>query len=223
MYESNREGDRSSTPASISWITRHPVLFWGGLWTIALSVTVGVTVGLLHGWLFSSSESFEISSSWERDALEGEREWEVGQKSPESSEVRPFQDNAPPTSTPKTFLPLWSLAAIAVGCSVGSFFVTLVLKSLTFSQSPIKKLGSSRTSQELSLASKPRFQAQFGATPYHSPIIAETQPVVTVLPPEVTTPLDAPDLDGNLLEQLDLRKRHSLSSLMEYTEEESYQ
>lgn len=223
MYESDRESEISSDRTPISWIARHPTLFWGGLWTIALSVTVGITVGLLHGRLFAPQESLNIPPSLRKDSLiereEPPREaWNDPREYPEA---RSFQDANSPSNPPKTFLPLWLIVAIALSCSVGSFFVTLALKSLSLSQVSVKRLSPARYSPELPSTNTPRFQTQFGATPYQTPIITETQPSVTVLPPEVITPLDSLQNDGNLIEQLDLRKRHSLSSLMEYTEEES--
>ncbi|MBP0020639.1 MAG: hypothetical protein J7647_24175 [Cyanobacteria bacterium SBLK] len=222
MYESDRESEGLPNQTPVSWIARHPMLFWGGLWTIALSVTVGVTVGLLHGRLFAPQRSLNIPPPLRKESLEsGNRREETWNDFQEHPETRSFQDANSSSPTPKTLLPLWLIGAIALSCSVGSFFVTLVLKSLSFSQVSVKRLHPVRPSSELPAASTPRFQAQFGATPYQAPIIAETQPTVTVLPPEAVTPLDSPQNDGNLLEQLDLRKRHSLSSLMEYSEEES--
>jgi hypothetical protein len=225
MYESDRGSDRASTHAPISWIARHPIVFWGGLWTIALSITVGVTVGLLHGRLFVPQDSLDLSLSSRQDSQTrgDEGEFEAWRDPQVESEARSLQDTPSPSPKPKMFLPLWLIGAIALSCSVGSFFVTLILKSFSSSQNASERLQPASASQELTYNSMPRFQTQFGATPYQTPIIAETQPRVTVLPPEATTPLDFPERDGNLLEQLDLRKRHSLSSLMEYTEEESFQ
>ncbi|MEM9539575.1 MAG: hypothetical protein AAGA60_08690 [Cyanobacteria bacterium P01_E01_bin.42] len=224
MYELDRESEETANQAPIPWIARHPMLFWGGIWTIALSVTVGVTVGLLHGRLFPPPETLNIPPPLRKDSLDrADRREEAWNELQENPEMRSFQDADSMPPAPKPFLPLWLIGAIAVSCSVGSLFVTLVLKSLSLPQVAPKRLHSVSPSPGLPSASTPRFQTQFGATPYQTPIIAETQPTVTVLPPEAITPLDSPENDGNLIEQLDLRKRHSLSSLMEYTEEESFE
>lgn len=221
MYESDRGHDRPSTHPAIAWITSHPLLFWGGIWTIALSITVGVTAGLLHGKLFLTQESLDLPPTLREDSLETRDEGEFEVDPQNSPEAVYFQDRDRSPSQPKTLFPLWLMGFIALSCAAGSFFVTLVLKSLSLSQTPVKRLKSTKTSRDLPSASTPRFQTQFGAVPYETPIVAETQqPRVTVLPPEAISPLDSPQNDGNLLEQLDLRKRHSLSSLMDYTNDD---
>ncbi|MGK7925762.1 MAG: hypothetical protein AB4290_11035, partial [Spirulina sp.] len=207
MYESDRGSDRSSTHPAIAWITRHPILFWGGLWTVALSVTIGVTVGLLHAERFAPRESSNIPPALRKESLQrgDEEEFEAWSNSREPMSVR---DTNQPSPTPKPFFSLWLIGVISASCAVGSLFVTLVLKSLSFSQTPAKRLQPVRLSQKLPSSSMPRFQTQFGATPYQPPIVTdmtETRPRVTVLPPEAITPLDSPERDGNLLEQLDLR------------------
>ncbi|WP_204104959.1 MULTISPECIES: hypothetical protein [Spirulina sp. CCY15215] len=221
MYESDQGRDRSSTHPTITWITNHPLLFWGGVWTIALSVTVGVTAGLLHGKLFVTQESLDLPPTSREDSLatRDEREFEVDPQ--DNPEAVYFKDTARSPSQAKNLFPLWLMGFIALTCAAGSFFVTLVLKSLSLSQKqPVKHLKPKTISQEMTPVSTPRFQTEFGSIPYEPVIIAETQPRVTVLPPEVISPLDSPQNDGNLLEQLDLRKRHSLSSLMDYTDDE---
>ncbi|NEO28608.1 MAG: hypothetical protein F6K03_17455 [Kamptonema sp. SIO4C4] len=81
-----------------------------------------------------------------------------------------------------------------------------------------KRLKSSRPKQSVSSASPSPKAASHLATFHRStPGTHSRNPSVTVLPPETATPWESsPDYSQELVEQLDLRKRHSLSSLLDY-------
>ena len=127
-------------------------------------------------------------------------------------------------SAPKQDLPLWLFGAVALGCAGGSLLITQILKSSALSSDNsrrIKPTGTirkkrrnpSKTSRPVSRRPQ-AFDSQPNVEQGNHPM-ATTQShltQITILPPEQSHPLDRGRED--LAEMMDLRKRHSLTSLM---------
>ncbi|MCA1995316.1 MAG: hypothetical protein LDL41_25200, partial [Coleofasciculus sp. S288] len=148
---------------------------------------------------------------------------------PEASVAAPVQEpirEREPVreSTPKKGLPLSLFGAIAIGCAAGSFLIMQSIRQSTQARQPLKRLKPTAT------ARKKRRHPSNGNPPVpKSPQPAPSKPTlqtlntqlatsnnslnpVTVLPPEENHPLDGGE--ESLADMMDLRKRHSLASLM---------
>jgi hypothetical protein len=142
------------------------------------------------------------------------------------------KDGSQPTPALTTFeestvkkklpLPLPLLGTVILGCAAGSLIVTQVLKY------SIGRRSSKRSKPSGTVRRKRRYSAtRQGIVPTPQPVssaltynpsgnqlskINKQLTQVTVLPPEESHPLDGGD--ENLADMMDLRKRHSLTSLM---------
>ena len=114
-------------------------------------------------------------------------------------------------------MPLWLLGAVALTCAAGSL---VIFKRLKTSQPPKPKhvkqpsaRGLTRRQQRKRLLQEsPPIPTPLEPQPPVAPVAAETEPVVTVLPPEESHPLDAGE--EPLAEMMDIRKHKSLSSIL---------
>lgn len=129
-------------------------------------------------------------------------------------------------STPKQNLPL-SLFGLILGCAAGSLIVTQTLKYVT-RRPPSEKLKcrtTVRKKRRLPAKQHPTGSSTASKTPQPVDLALTIKPPdsqiatintqltqVTVLPPEESHPLDGGN--ENLADVLDLRRRHSLASLM---------
>lgn len=113
-------------------------------------------------------------------------------------------------------LPVQTIVLLTTGCALLSGGVTLALRSwlrrdvtLTL---PQPKMPSLQWQQSRNTRQRSRSD-----TPAPPPAAPQPQPSVMVLPPEAVTPLDqfSDEESGDLAAQLDIRRRYSLSSLIE--------
>lgn len=116
--------------------------------------------------------------------------------------------------------PLWMVAAIALCCASGCFIILRLLNHLT----PRQKVRKHINRQPVTLTAS-RHQRLEPQTPKNPPVFvplqpiksvgsmqAKTKPLVTVLPPEHTHPLDKNQ--ESLADLMDIRKQKSLSSIL---------
>jgi hypothetical protein len=168
----------------------HPVAFCSGLWAALVIGGSVATLGLLNPGPI-----------------------EQGMSKPTPG-LTTFQES---TQQKQQNLPLPLIVSVILGCGGGSLILTQVLKYSSTRRPPIKKLRSNTTvrkkrqhpsngNRTVSNTPQPASSALTVKSPNHQ--LAQ----VTVLPPEESHPLDRGD--ENLAEMMDLRKRHSLASLM---------
>ena len=183
---------------------RHPVACLGGLWVTLVLVGGVATVGLVDPGTDHQKGSKPTPSLATVEQSKPKQEVEQ--------------------SKPKQELPLFLFAAIALGCAGGSLLVTQALRGATQSRQP-----SRRSKPVVTVRKKRRHYSKRPTTVPQTP-----QPIaskfslqrvgnqlpttynkrtqVTVLPREVRHPLDR--REESLAELLDLRKHHSLDSLL---------
>lgn len=125
-----------------------------------------------------------------------------------------------PPPPPEAEFPLWLFGTVALGCAVGSLLVTQGLRYSTQGRKTIKRVkpkpGAVVRKKRRSPAQKKKQQHTVPipatvVTP--QPQVFQPETNVTVLPPEEKPPQNW----GNqgLAEMMDIRKRHSLSSLLQ--------
>ena len=193
----HRSGRRLRLPAGwnlISLLKHHPWLIWSGLWLFLLATTVTA--------IFSLTNSDYVA-----------------QEEPQSKPVT--VENPAETSFPAgSAMPLWLLSAVALTCATGYLVIS---KKLNSSSRPAKLRKSAESSSEQMLTRRQqREQLHPGLPPVTAPLEqkppitpplpAEIEPVVTVLPPEESHPLDSGE--ESLAEMMDIRKQRSLSSIL---------
>ncbi len=125
------------------------------------------------------------------------------------------------TSQSNGFLFIWLFFMLALGCAGGSFVVTQFLMRASF---PVQ--GKRRRTRRKRLKGRkkavplppsntvPMPQAATMAANMRRNPQPQPQPVVTVLSPQERTHLDRNREKDNLVDMMDMRKRHSLSALM---------
>lgn len=175
-------------------LKRWPWLVWTGVWAFLLLVTAIAIFSLTYTG-------------------------GVQQKEPEPT---PTAENPAETSSQTgSPMPLLLLGAVALTCVAGSL-VIVKRRLATSSQQPTKLRQRQRSSARGLTRRQQRKQLLQDPPPVPTPpeepqppvapVPAETEPVVTVLPPEESHPLDAGE--ESLVEMMDIRKNRSLSSLL---------
>ncbi|MDB9312521.1 hypothetical protein PN462_05340 [Spirulina sp. CS-785/01] len=246
MLNSEKSQSKATSRKVLSkLIDQYPFLFWGGMFVMAMTLTVGATASLLNPDLLnlfsSNSESDTTSFALEQEEDPINPTKQEAKPSPSTSfeEVKPeTSDSTLPTPenpvTPPVSLLLF-VGMVAAGCAGGSLLVTMAIRYLcTRRNAPMKVLQESsrkllrdrkkrkrpKPSRTKRSAPPPRSQRVPSNLATVTPSPSGNRPThanVTVLPPETLTPWESsPDYSQELVEQLDLRKRHSLSSLLDY-------
>lgn len=131
---------------------------------------------------------------------------------PESSSpafTAPSQSLESAETADASTLPLWLFGVIALSCAGGSCLLTLALKQVSANSTRRRKARRRRKKRVTSSSSRRRSQRV--SSPYQRP---NPEPRVTILPPDVSHPLDSDQDDQDLATEMDLRKHHSLSSLL---------
>ncbi|MEM8639156.1 MAG: hypothetical protein AAGG51_10125 [Cyanobacteria bacterium P01_G01_bin.54] len=141
------------------------------------------------------------------------------------TETAQTQTNAAELQAPspaRRLFPLRLLLLVTAGCAFTSLVVTLVLRGVSQQAAPrAARRERLATQTNLAMASPPRHSSASPVSRMHPQAEhhtrPHTQPHVMVLPPEAVTPLDGIPADsfGDLAAQLDIRRRYSLSSLIE--------
>ena len=209
----------------IQLLYKHPFAFCGGMWVTLVFLGGIATLGLFNPGPVepetsrplptASTVQQEVSPQPVRKSFPG-----FTAKQP----LKPFTAKQPVKSPDLPLLPLSLLAVVALGCAGGSYLLTQMLKSSAQdSQSPrrlkptdtIRKKRRNPSQKPSSISRTPQ---SAGASPSFQIVnnqLTKTEKQltqITVLPPEQLHPLDGGK--ESLAEMMDLRKRHSLSSLM---------
>jgi len=130
-----------------------------------------------------------------------------------------------PEKSDDSSVPLWLYGAIAVSCSLGLVLIVLSFTYRPQPRKPIKRVGKNvqptpaKTSKNPAPKQRKRLLKKRRPVPSRqrrqpqvpTPVFV-VEPVVTVLPPEESHPLDWGD--QGLAEIMDLRKQQSLTSLL---------
>jgi hypothetical protein len=210
---------------------RHPFACLGGLWVTLVLVGGVATVGLVdpgtdhqEGSKHTPSLATVEQSKPKHEVEQSKPKQDVEQLKPKQDveQLKPKQDIE--QLKPKQELPLLLFAAIALGCAGGSLLVTQALRGATQSRQPsrrskrvvtvrIKRPHYSKRPSTVPQTPQPiasKFTLQRVGNQLPTTYNKRTQ--VTVLPREVRHPLDG--REESLAELLDLRKHHSLDSLL---------
>lgn len=176
-------------------LKRWPWLVWTGVWAFLLLITAIAIFSLTYTG-------------------------GVQHKEPEPT-PRAAENPAETSSQKGSPMPLLLLGAVALSCVAGSL-VLAKRRLATSSQQPTKLRQRQRSSARGLTRRQQRKQLLQEPPPIPTPpeepqppvapVPAETEPVVTVLPPEESHPLDAGE--ESLVEMMDIRKNRSLSSLL---------
>ncbi len=168
-------------------IQKHPFLLWGGLWMSLIFVGGFAALGLFNPGPIAQN---------------------TPKPTPAPASVQ--------VSAPREDLPLSLFAAIAIGCTSGSFLFIYILKNSARSHQASRRLNSPATITKKRRQVKRRPVAKITqpvATTAIRPLIPQQKrSQITVLSPEENHHLDRGD--DSLADLLDLRKRQSLDSLM---------
>lgn len=203
-----------------------PIMLWGAMWLVAISVTVAATATLLLPRRLNAPPQrpkppspTDIANS--PDLPTPSADSEVSKTLPTPPEATPetplpLIPTTPETqseaqSSPAPRFPFRLLLGILGGCALTSLTVTLVLRGTTQRSRRQPYAPPPMTNPQPEPVRHPRPRSTVATT--------VTQPRVMVLPPEVVTPLDGipPEEEGDLAAQLDIRRRYSLSSLIDDT------
>lgn len=178
----------------IELLKRYPWLIWGGMWAFLVALSAISIISLTH----------------------------TGPVEQQKPAPTPVATEKPPASSSHTSssIYLWLLGAAALTCGAGSLLIYKRLKSSSLCDKLPNPL---KSSSERSLTRRQRRKRMFQENPPlptpleepqppAQPVPAEIEPVVTVLPPEESHPLDAEE--ESLAEMMDIRKQRSLSSIL---------
>jgi hypothetical protein len=197
---------RKSPSAIFLLISRYPLLVLGLGWAMIMVVaTFGLATLLSPKQKFDQTEFFspptEVSPSPQTITTPVTPDSTPDPDSNLPVFTSPADSLEPEETSTASPLPLWTLGAIAMGCAGGSFLLTIALKQV--SANSTKRRKAKRKSKKRSPSSRRVSPAQQSIKP---------EPQITVIPSDVTHPLDTDE--QNLATEMDLRKRHSLSSLL---------
>lgn len=204
-----------------SFFSRPMILLLGTVWGALIIVAAVALVGLLSPGGKSPSEEVQEDTVQFVTPVQPNTE-----ETPEPDSPLPvFTAPAEPVENPSNEsigLPLWMFGAIALSCAGGSLVVTYALKqALT---------PSSARPQGKRVVRKKKVRKKMVKRPVTSPrpisthrpqtqrVVSQPRrsqpsPQVTILPPDLSHPLD--EEKEELTDLFDLRKRRSLSSLMQ--------
>lgn len=212
---------------------KYPLVMCGGLWITLIFLGGLATLGLVNAG--SMEQEASQSSSPFTTFVEVTPQQPIRKPTPKKTELPPLQDVTPqdaivtqPDTAPQPEFPLLLFVTVALGCAGGSLWLTQVLRASSGRYQtpkrvkPVSTLRKKRRTSSQKRSSSPRtsqsvdshssFQTaasnQLATTERQFTQLAQ----ITVLPPEQNHHLDGGK--ENLAEMMDLRKRHSLASLM---------
>lgn len=210
-------------------IHNRPLAFWGGMWASLVLVAYVAALGLLSPGTIEGDKPQETTPSAKivEESPIGLPNSDVVQSSQSpvlnSAELKGFQTpesdftNAEAAS-PTASLPMWLFGAIALTCASGGLLIYGSLSQWKQRRKPLKRRAKSVKSSPTATVvrkqqSPSRIQRPKASKPSAQPPrpVAQT-PLVTVLPPEENHPLDWGE--DSLADMMDMRKQHSLTSLL---------
>lgn len=207
---------------------KHPLAFLGGTWASLMLVAYLAACGLLSPGSMEREKPPETTPS----AMVEDSRTDL----PSSTAVQGSQTPQPastavqdlPTSqrgftkvrvsSPEEGMPMWLFGALALSCATGTLLIYGSLRHSQPRRTPVKR---KETSQKASPTTAIRKKRQLPSRRHRlkkpismpqPPRSVADQPVVTVLPPDESHPLDWGE--DSLADMMDLRKRQSLSSLL---------
>lgn len=207
-------------------VYNHPIPFLGGMW-VSL-----VVAGYFAAWGLLSPGSMEPekppvttqSAKMVEDSPTG---------LPDSTAVQGSQQSSTATQDSQTSeggftrvrvssgeegMPMWLFGALALSCATGTLLIYGSLRNSQPRRKPVKRRETSlKASPTTAIRKKPqpplRRQRLKRPIPVSQPPTSVSNvPVVTVLPPDESHPLDWGD--DSLADMMDLRKRQTLASLL---------
>lgn len=193
IAQSNPAGKLTGFNSLFKLLNHHPWLIWSGVWTLLLAITAIALFSLTHTGLVEQ-EPEQIPIAAENPAATSSQ-----------------------TGNP---IPLLLLGAVALSCAAGSL---VIYKRRTDPSWPrqLRKRVKSSSAQVLTRRQQ-RQQRLQESPPVPTPVVEplapvatvpeETEPVVTVVPPEESHPLDSGE--ESLAEMMDIRKQKPLSSIL---------
>ncbi len=190
-------------------VHKHPFAFCGGLWVTLVLLGSMATLGLLN------PGPIEQEPSTATPGLTTFQEVKPKQSKQLKQPQQPKESKQPKEQ--KEGLPLSLFGAVALGCAGGSLLITQALRYSTGRRQSVKRVKPTATVRKKRRhTSKTRHSVSSEQQPVSSALTIKTLnnqlTQVTVLPPEERHPLDA--REESLAEMMDLRKQHSLASLM---------
>lgn len=197
----NRPAQRLNLDVLIQLSHKRPIAFWGGLWASIILVAAIAATGLIST---------------------GPSELEKPEPKPTPTPVFDQAPSPPPTTiasgqnAASVGMPLWFYGAIATSCATGTLLILIALrlKPSRRRRQPLKRSTTAPAAVRKKRPPSPK-RRQVSSRPMQPPPVTpvSAQPVVTILPPEESHPLDWGD--DSLADMMDIRKRQSLSSLMD--------
>ena len=168
----------------------YPWLLWSGLWVFLLAITAIAIFSLIH------------TTSMEKEQ-------------PEPTHVT-ADKSAKTSSQTANPIPLWLLGAVVVSCAAGSLVFYKWLKNPSRPHKRVKRSSAQllkrRQQRQKQLQESLPVPTPLEPLPPVAPVLAETEPEVTVLPPEESHLLDSGE--ESLAEMMDIRKQRPLSEFL---------
>lgn len=210
-----------------------PLMVWGAMWLVAISVTVAATLTLLYPRKLAEppQPAAEIATESPVSVPAAPPEAatpELGAIATDATVSSPTAAAAHSLERRDPTMPLRLLMVLTASCAVTSLVVTLLLRQTSQvvnrelpQPAPANPRLEARLQERRARTQTP--PAPASRPPFAQPKLnsaATARPAVMVLPPEWVTPLDEPEVTGDLAAQMDIRRRYSLSNLI-YAEGES--
>lgn len=195
---------------------KHPFAVCGGIWVLLVFVGGIATMGLFNPGQIEPETSRPLPTA-------STVQQEVSPQ-PERKHLPGFTAKQPVKLPDLPLLPLSILAAIALGCVGGSYVLAQMLKSSAQGSQTSRRLKPTGTIRKKrrnpsprpsSATRTPQSEGAFPSFQIANHQMTKTEnhlTKITVLPPEQLHPLDGGK--ESLADMMDLRKRHSLASLM---------
>lgn len=207
-------------------IRNRPLAFWGGLWASLVVVAYVAALGLLNPGTVEWEKQPEATPKIVDDSPTGLLDATVEESQTALPTSTGFQDSQTSqggfrkvdASAPEPGMPMWLFSAVALTCATGSW---LIYGSMRHSSSQRRKSLRRETSLKASSTTAIRKKRQPSSrtnslkkqrSRLEPPISVADAPLVTVLPPEKSHPLDWGE--DSLADMMDLRKRQSLEALL---------
>lgn len=193
LAQSNPVGKPAGLKSILALLNHHPWLIWSGVWVFLLAITAIALFSLTHtGHVEQTPEPTPVAA--EKPAAKSSQ-----------------------TGNPMT---LWLLGAVALSCAAGSLVIYKRLKNPSWPSQLRKRV--KRSSAQVLTRRQQRQQQPQESPPVPTPVVEslapvatapdETEPMVTVVPPEESHPLDSGE--ESLAEMMDIRKQRPLSSIL---------
>lgn len=200
----HRSKQRFGTHIFQQLLHRYPLAFWGGLWATLVTVAAMAVLNLLSpGQLSQDQAKPKPAAIIIKKSV---------QSTPDSTQV--------PTARHRDIdIPLSLFGAIALTCAGGSLLIVAQFKLAKYHNKikraktvAVRNKKPSKTVKKSSVAQKRLLNTKTKQSVPQRQV--KQAPIVTILPPEVSVSDWVEEPDPTLAEMMDIRKQHSLSSLL---------